>query len=96
VTLIVPEERFEATAEVVFRETTTIGFRYQRMDRIELGREIRRVRTRYGSIRIKVSLFRGKVVQATPEYEDCRAAALKAGVPLRDVQREAAEVFHRS
>jgi uncharacterized protein (TIGR00299 family) protein len=96
VTLIVPEERFEAIAEVVFRETTTIGFRYQRMDRIELGREIRRVRTRYGPIRIKVSLFLGRVVQATPEYEDCRTAALKASVPLREVQRAAAEVFHRS
>jgi pyridinium-3,5-bisthiocarboxylic acid mononucleotide nickel chelatase len=95
VTVIVPEDRFDAVGEVVFRETTTIGFRYRRMDRIELGREFRRVRTPYGSVRIKVSLFQGKVVQATPEYEDCRAVALKAGVPLREVQRSAAEAFHR-
>jgi uncharacterized protein (TIGR00299 family) protein len=95
VTVISPPERFDDVGEVIFRETTTIGFRYQRMDRIELGREIRRVRTPYGAVRVKVSLFRGKVVQATPEYEDCRAAALKAGVPLREVQRSAAEAFHR-
>jgi len=95
VTIIVPEERFDPVGEVVFRETTTIGFRYQRMDRVELGREVRKVKTRFGPIRIKVSLFKGEVVQATPEYEDCRAAALKAGVPLREVQREATAEFHR-
>jgi len=95
VTIIIPNERFDAVGEVIFGETTTIGFRYQRMDRIELGREVRRVKTRYGPVRIKVSLFQGKVVQATPEYEDCRNAALVAGVPLREVQREATEAFHR-
>jgi hypothetical protein len=96
VTVIVPNERFDPVSEVVFRETTTIGFRYQRMDRVELGREIRRVKTRHGAIRVKVSLFHGRVVQATPEYEDCRAAAARSGAPLRDVQREATEAFHRS
>jgi len=96
VTVITPQERFDAVTETLFRETTTIGFRYQRMDRIELGREVRRVKTRYGGIRIKVSLFQGSVVQATPEYEDCRQAARKAGVPLREVQRVATEAVHRS
>lgn len=95
VTIISPNDRFDAVGEVVFRETTTIGFRYQRMDRIELGREVRRVKTPYGAVRVKVSLYQGKVVQATPEYEDCRSAALKAGAPLREVQRKAAEAFHR-
>ncbi len=95
VTVITPSNRFDAVGETVFRETTTIGFRYRQMDRIELGREIRNVKTAYGAVRIKVSHFRGKVVQATPEYEDCRAAALKSGVPLREVQRRAAEVFHK-
>ena len=96
VTVITPQERFDAVTETLFRETTTIGFRYQRMDRIELGREVRRVKTPYGSVRIKISLFQGSVVQATPEYEDCRQAAQKAGVPLREVQRVAAEAVHRS
>ena len=95
VTVIVGREKFDAVGEVLFRETTTIGFRYQLMDRIELGREIRRTRTRFGEIRIKVSLLKGEVVQATPEYEDCRAAALQHGVPLREVQREAVREYHR-
>jgi uncharacterized protein (TIGR00299 family) protein len=96
VTVIVPDARFDEVGAQIFRETTTIGFRYQRMDRVELGREIRKVKTRFGPIRIKVSLFQGDIVQATPEYEDCRAAALKAGVALREVQRVASQEFHRS
>ena len=96
VTVIVPDARFDEVGAQIFRETTTIGFRYQRMDRVELGREIRKVKTRFGPIRIKVSLFQGDIVQATPEYEDCRAAALKAGVALRVVQRVASQEFHRS
>jgi len=96
VTVIVHDDRFDAVATQIFRETTTIGFRYQRMDRVELGREIRKVKTRFGPIRIKVSLFQGAVVQATPEYEDCRAAALKAGVALREVQRVASQEIRKS
>jgi len=92
----VPVQMKKNRPGTLFRETTTIGFRYQRMDRIELGREVRRVKTPYGSVRIKISLFQGSVVQATPEYEDCRQAAQKAGVPLREVQRVAAEAVHRS
>ena len=95
VTVIVGREKFDAVGEVLFRETTTIGFRYQLMDRIELGREIRRARTRFGEIRIKVSMLKGEEVQATPEYEDCRAAALQHGVPLREVQREAVREYRR-
>ncbi len=95
VTVIVGREKFDAVAEILFRETTTIGFRYQLMDRIELGREIRKAKTRFGEIRIKVSMLKGDEVQATPEYEDCRAAALHHGVPLREVQREAVREYHR-
>ncbi|HEU5180711.1 MAG TPA: nickel insertion protein, partial [Candidatus Polarisedimenticolia bacterium] len=95
VTVIVGREKFNAVGEILFRETTTIGFRYQLMDRIELGREIRKAKTRFGEIRIKVSMLKGDEVQAMPEYEDCRAAALQHGVPLREVQREAVREYHR-
>jgi len=38
---------------------------------------------------MKVSVHNGEVMQATPEYEDCRALALKSDVPLKEVQRAA-------
>ncbi len=93
VKVICPEPRLEDVTAVIFRETTTIGFRYQAMGRIELARRIETARTPYGPVRMKVSVYNGEVVQATPEYEDCRRAALKAGVPLREVQRQAAAAY---
>jgi hypothetical protein len=92
-TIICPEPRLEDVTRVIFRETTTIGFRYLPMGRIELWRRIETVRTPYGPIRMKVSLHDGEVVQATPEYEECRAAALKADAPLKDVQQAALHAF---
>jgi uncharacterized protein (DUF111 family) len=90
-TIIVPQGRMEAITEVIFRETTTIGFRYLPMGRIEMAREIVTVRTPWGPVRMKVSHYNGAIMQSTPEYEDCRALALKAGVPLKEVQRAAVE-----
>jgi len=88
-TVIVPEPRLEAVTEVIFRETTTIGFRYLPMGRIEMRRRFETVTTPYGQVRVKISHFNGETMQSTPEYEDCRTLALKTGVPLKEVQRAA-------
>lgn len=88
-TVIVPEPRLEAVTQLIFRETTTIGFRYLPMGRIEMRRRFEIARTPYGPVRMKVSHLDGEVMQRTPEYEDCRALSLKSGVPLKEVQRAA-------
>jgi uncharacterized protein (TIGR00299 family) protein len=93
VTIICPEPRLQDVTSVIFRETTTIGFRYLPMGRIELARRVETIRTPYGPIRMKVSVYNGEVVQATPEYEDCRKAALKADRPLKEIQRLAAQAY---
>jgi uncharacterized protein (TIGR00299 family) protein len=93
VKIICPEQRIEDVSAVIFRETTTIGFRYQPMGRIELARRTVTAKTPHGPIRMKVSVYNGQVVQVTPEYEDCRRAALKAGLPLKQVMREAAAAY---
>jgi uncharacterized protein (TIGR00299 family) protein len=84
-TVICPQPRLEALSTVLFRETTTIGFRYLPMGRIEMARRVDTVRTPWGPVRIKASQWNGDVMQATPEYEDCRALALKRRVPLKQV-----------
>ncbi|HKB07745.1 MAG TPA: LarC family nickel insertion protein [Candidatus Polarisedimenticolia bacterium] len=93
VTIICPEPKLQDVTSVIFRETTTIGFRYLPMGRIELARRVETIRTPYGPIRMKVSVYNGEVVQATPEDEDCRKAALKADRPLKEIQRLAAQAY---
>jgi uncharacterized protein (TIGR00299 family) protein len=88
-----PEDR-ERMSEIIFRETTTLGVRYRNERREILTREFVTVETEYGPIRIKVSRARdGRVMNASPEFEDCRVAADKHGVGLRDAQTAALKAY---
>jgi pyridinium-3,5-bisthiocarboxylic acid mononucleotide nickel chelatase len=88
-----PTDR-ERMCELIFRETTTLGVRYRNERREILTREFVTVETEYGPIRIKVSRARdGRVMNASPEFEDCRVAAEKSGVGLRDAQTAALKAY---
>ncbi|SRR5579875_2727633 len=79
----------EAVAAVLFEETTTIGVRFHPVARLKLEREIRKIATRWGTIRVKVARGAGATT-VSPEYDDCRRAALEHRVALRIVMQEAA------
>jgi uncharacterized protein (TIGR00299 family) protein len=85
-----PADR-EVLAGVLFAESTTLGVRVAEMERLLLTREERKVATPFGKIRVKVA--RDGTGRGTPsaEYDDCKTAAKRAGVPLRDVVRAAEE-----
>ncbi len=78
---------------LLFRETTTLGIRRREEDRVILDREFVTVDTQYGRIRLKIASAQGEVLNAMPEYEDCRRAAREHGAPLRAVM-EAAQVAY--
>jgi uncharacterized protein (DUF111 family) len=79
---------------LIFRETTTLGVRYRNEQRDILTREFVTVETEYGPIRIKVARARdGRVMNASPEFEDCRAAAEKHQVGLREAQTAALTAY---
>jgi len=83
----------ESLTEMLFTETTTLGVRSYEVERRALEREIVRVETEYGPIDVKVARLNGHVVNEMPEYEQCRAAARKASVPLRVVEGSARLAF---
>ncbi|HEX7313748.1 MAG TPA: nickel pincer cofactor biosynthesis protein LarC [Pyrinomonadaceae bacterium] len=85
----------DAMHELLFAETPTLGVRSYAVKRRALEREAVTVETEFGTIAVKVARWRGQVVSATPEYEDCRAAARTHNVALRIVQETAREAFRR-
>jgi uncharacterized protein (TIGR00299 family) protein len=91
VTALARPEDLDAVTHAVLTETTTLGLRLRREERIELERAIERVATRYGVLRVKVGRLDGTEVHATPEYDDCAAAARKHRVSLLRVQQAALE-----
>lgn len=74
-------------AELIFRETTTLGVRLNRIERWSLSRETRTVETEFGPVRVKIGKLRGKLVNLAPEYEDLRKIARETGVPLKTLRR---------
>ncbi len=77
-------------ADLLFRETSTLGIRRRRESRLILEREHVSVDTPYGSIRVKrATTADGLARNLAPEFEDCRAAAERANVPLKEVQQAA-------
>lgn len=75
--------------DILFAETTTFGVRVQAAQRSKLSRSVATVETEYGAIRVKIGRREGRIVRVSPEYEDCRAAAERAGRPLIDVMEAA-------
>lgn len=74
-----------ALAELLLRETTTLGLRVQPIGRYEASREFRQLETRYGKITIKAKILDGKVIHATPEYDDCVRLAKENQVSLLEI-----------
>ena len=68
----------------IFTETTSIGLRFRRENRMTLPRATGTVQTTWGPVHVKrVETPAGKVLY--PEFEDCRRVAHENKVPLKDV-----------
>ena len=76
----------ELLLNLLFTETTTLGIRSYEVTRRALRRSVMRVETQYGPIDVKVGHLNGRVVNEMPEFDQVRAAATKAGVPVKIVE----------
>ena len=70
--------------------------RYREVDRFALDRTFVSVTTPYGALAIKLGMLRGEVIQVAPEFEDCRKAAEKAGVPIKTVYDAALQAYYET
>ena len=88
----------------VLAATGTLGFREYAVQRTALRRAVREVRVRLDGpsgpvealVRVKLGVRAGRVVHATPEYEDCATLAARAGRPVLDALDAAGAAAHAS
>jgi uncharacterized protein (TIGR00299 family) protein len=92
-TVVAPPALRAAMTDVIFRETTTIGLRHDDVDRECLDRSIVPVETPVGTVRIKVASRGGRVLNATPEFEDCAKLAAAGNLPVKEVQALAMKAY---
>ncbi len=92
--VICSPESVNTIADILFEETSTIGLRIDKRSRMCLPRETITVQTAYGSIRIKVAHKDSKIINAQPEYEDCKSAAAKHNIAVKMVRDSAIAAFY--
>ena len=86
-------DQFDELTACLAAETSTLGLRYRIEQRLEFERSSRKVRTPWGTVRVKTGRAGDREIRAWPEYEDCAAIARRRGVTLAEVQRAALEAF---
>ncbi len=82
-----------AVGQALVRHSGTFGYRWTAHQREVMSRRWEAVTTEYGVVRVKIAEHAGSIVHASPEYEDCRAAALAAGVPVGRVHGAALAIW---
>ena len=75
-TVLVKLEDKEKFAKLIFENTTTIGIRYNEMERFKLKRREEKVMTKFGEVSFKVSEGFG-VTKTKSEYDDVKGIADK-------------------
>lgn len=78
------EADFEIMRDIIFKETTTIGLRYYRANRICMQRETMKMATEFGIADVKVSKY-DSIVKSKPEFDSAKRLAESSGAPLRHV-----------
>jgi pyridinium-3,5-bisthiocarboxylic acid mononucleotide nickel chelatase len=92
---LVEGDKQKALVELILRESTTLGVRSHRVERTLLARHQVSVQTPHGAVRMKVGMLAGETLNASPEYEDVKARAEAAGVPVKVVWAEALAAWSR-
>jgi len=95
--LLAESSRRDALIEKIFRETPSLGVRFHPVARRVLEREKIEIDVAGERISVKVGRLGGEEVNVQPEYEDCRRAAERTGLPLQTIfERARCAYFNRT
>jgi uncharacterized protein (DUF111 family) len=92
-TVLADPAKSDHLAQLILRETSTLGLRIRQDKRLCLERKHIPVPTEYGEIRMKIGFSGVEERNAAPEFEDCKAAAQQHGVALKQVQAAAIAAY---
>jgi uncharacterized protein (TIGR00299 family) protein len=77
-----PKDR-DALGRIILRETSTIGIRYYPVGRITLKRLSERLKTPFGTIKVKIAEEPDGTRRVAPEYDDLKRIATAKKIPLK-------------
>lgn len=86
-------EHLAAVEKAIFLHTSTVGVRRFPVERTCMARSTFEVETEFGKVRVKKSVL-GGIEKIKPEFDDLKACADKAGVPIREIQKAIEKKLH--
>ena len=85
--VICTKENLDKLLEIIFKETTTIGARFYKVDRVELKREQVEIETKYGNILGKKITTPNGSTYIYPEFESMKQIAKEKNIPLKEIYK---------
>ena len=79
--------------ETLFKETTTLGVRKYNVDKFNLKRKFKKIKTRFGKITVKTAYYNDKILRAKPEYEECKRIAKEKNVSIQEIYNEVSNLI---
>ena len=92
-TLLIQEGDLERFTAILFKQTSTIGFRYQNVQRKVMTRTFQTQQTSLGAVKVKKNKY-GTFTKSTLEYEDCARIARKTGLSIQAVYQQLIKEIH--
>ena len=86
--VLINEQIEKDVLDVIFEETTSIGVRKYKVEKIMLNRDFSKIETQYGEVTIKRSYYNGKLIKYKPEYEDCKVIAKENNITMEKIYKE--------
>ena len=86
-TVICEPEQATGLSRLILHQSSAIGVRSSRCDRLKLARRTAHIETSLGQARVKLLYDNGQFLRLSAEYEDCRRLSLSSGRPLADIYR---------
>lgn len=84
--VMTPKAKFDAVAQIIYTQTSTIGLRIQTVGRRKLPRRAMEIRTQFGVVKAKAVVRDGKETLA-PEFDECIRIADERGMSVLNVQQ---------
>ena len=81
--VIIPFGIENKAVDFIISETSTLGIRSSNVARYEAERNICTINTVYGKVNVKLKFKNNKIINISPEYEDCKKLALENDLPLK-------------
>jgi uncharacterized protein (TIGR00299 family) protein len=91
--VLAAKDKMQDIIRVLFSETTAIGLRYWKVGRQKLERRWNTVLVEGSEVRIKESFLNGTLYNYQPEYEDCKIAAQRAQLPVKEIIARAIQTY---